>query len=266
MISDFHIHSYFSSDSDEKPENIIKTAIGKGMDMICFTDHQDFDYNYSDYDFTLDYEKYFAELTALKDKYKDKIQIRIGVETGLEPHLDKRLADFVQKKPYDFVIGSTHLINGVDPWYPEYFREYGDDVGFKKYFEYVFESLKTCHDFDVYGHLDYVVRYSPNGDKNYSYSKYKDIIDQILKKLIAMDKGIELNMGGMYKGMKNPNPNPQIISRYKELGGHIITVGADAHKAEYLGYKFELAKEKIKNAGFDYYTTFKGRKPEFIKL
>ncbi len=266
MICDFHTHSYFSGDSSELPSKMLDTAIEKGMKSICFTDHQDFDYNYDAFDFTLDYERYFSELSILRDEYASRINILIGVETGLEPHLSERLKDFVGKKPYDFVIGSTHLINGADPWCPEYFAEYGEKRGFEKYFEYALQSINVCSDFDVYGHLDYIVRYAPNKDKYFSYAEFADVIDEILKKLIFAGKGIELNTGGIYKGMDRPNPAPEIIRRYRELGGEIITVGSDAHTADKIGMGFSEAEKILKNAGFEYYTIFSGRKPQFIKL
>ena len=135
-----------------------------------------------------------------------------------------------------------------------------------KYFEYILKTLDYCTDFDVYGHLDYIVRYAPKKDKNYSYKAFKEVIDEILIKLVKMGKGIELNTGGMYKGMASTNPHPDIIKRYKELGGEIITVGSDAHRAEFIGYSFNDAKEILKESGFKYYTVFEKRKPEFIKL
>lgn len=41
MLSDFHVHSKFSADSDENLENIINKAISLNMKDICITDHQD---------------------------------------------------------------------------------------------------------------------------------------------------------------------------------------------------------------------------------
>lgn len=262
MLCDFHTHSYFSGDSEEIPKNMIKRAVSLGMRNICFTDHQDFDYNYDELDFTLNDDKYFREISALKGD----IEISVGVETGLEPHLSKRLSEFVSRHPYDFVIGSTHLIRGVDPWYPEYFKEHTDTEGFLLYFEYILETLEFCSDFDVYGHLDYIVRYAPQKDKNYSYDAFCEIIDKILEKLIEMGKGIELNTGGLYKGMKNPNPAPEIIKRYREMGGEIITVGSDAHTADRIGYGFSIAEEMLRSAGFSHYNIFKNRKPVYINL
>ena len=56
-------------------------------------------------------------------------------------------------------------------------------------------------DFDVLGHIDYVVRYGKEKAEHYSYRKYADEIDAILKKVLDMGKGIELNTGGYKYGL-----------------------------------------------------------------
>ena len=43
-LCDYHIHTRYSSDSSEEPENIIRHAINEGLAEICFTDHMDLDY------------------------------------------------------------------------------------------------------------------------------------------------------------------------------------------------------------------------------
>ena len=52
----------------------------------------------------------------------------------------------------------------------------------------ILDNLKAFSNFDVYGHLDYVVRYGPNKDANYSYDKYKDVLDKILSWLVDHEK------------------------------------------------------------------------------
>lgn len=266
MICDFHLHSNFSGDSHEDPEKIIKTCIELGMSDMCFTDHQDFDFKYEKDLFTLDYNKYFEELRTLKDKYKDKINVHIGVELGIEERTAKDCIAFAKNMPYEFIIASTHLVDGIDPYYPEYFGEYSEDEGFKRYFEFLNKGIDHFDNFDVYGHLDYVIRYAPNKDKFYNYCNYIDIIDEILKKLIHKGKGIEVNTAGLYKGLKQTNPSKQILKRYKELGGEIITVGSDAHVYTNLGYAFDTISDLLKESGFDYYCIFENRKPKFLKL
>lgn len=53
---------------------------------------------------------------------------------------------------------------------------------------------------------------------------------------------------------------------YRELGGEIITIGSDAHRPQDIAYNFNKVVEILKGCGFKYYTEFKNRKPEFIKL
>ncbi len=68
--------------------------------------------------------------------------------------------------------------------------------------------------------------------------KYRNILDAILKKLADTNVGLEVNTGGYHYGLGEPNPCTDIIRRYKELGGEIITIGADAHTPDKIGYAF----------------------------
>ena len=81
-----------------------------------------------------------------------------------------------------------------------------------------------------------------------------------------MGKGIELNTGGYHYGLGEPNPCVGIIRRYRELGGEIITIGADAHTPDKAAYAFDRAEAVLDRCGFRYYTVFKEHKPEFLPL
>ena len=144
------------------------------------------------------------------------------------------------KYPFDFVIGSSHVVHGIDPYYPHYYDGRSEDEAYLEYFESILENLHTNVDFDVYGHLDYVVRYGGYENKVIDYEEFRDILDAILAELIKKDKGIEINTSGIRYGLPNPHPNIDIIRRFKELGGKIITIGSDAHKVEDLAKDFNL--------------------------
>jgi histidinol-phosphatase (PHP family) len=66
--------------------------------------------------------------------------------------------------------------------------------------------------------------------------------------------------------MKEAHPCTAVIKRYRELGGEIITVGSDAHRAADITSGFDFAAAVLKDCGFDYYTIFEGRKAAFVKL
>ena len=159
-----------------------------------------------------------------------------------------------------------HVCHGKDPYYPEFFRGRSEEEAYREYFESILENIKKFSIFDVYGHLDYVVRYGPDMDKNYSYEKYRDIFDEILKLLIEKGKGIELNTGGIKKGMKDFHPCTDVLKRYRELGGEIITVGSDSHDTLHIAGSFDRACQVLQECGFRYYTVFEKRTPEYIRL
>ena len=127
-------------------------------------------------------------------------------------------------------------------------------------------SLVHFHDFDVMGHLDYVVRYGKNKEKEYSYKMFADEIDALLRELIEHGKGLELNMAGFKYGLPFAHPHPDILKRYRELGGEIVTVGADGHRPEHIAWEFDKACDILKGCNFKYYTEFKERKPIFLTL
>lgn len=266
MLWDTHMHSAFSGDSDTEPELMVQSAINKHLDGICFTDHFDYDYPNEPDEFLLDFPAYQHKISELQEKYAKTLPIHFGVELGLQPHLSDMHQELAQKYPFDFIIGSSHVVHGMDPYYPGFFDHRKEEEGYLEYFESVLENINAFSDFDVYGHIDYVVRYGPNQNKYYSYQKYSDIIDEILKKLIFLGKGIELNTGGFKYGLGHPNPCEDILKRYHELGGEILTLGADAHKPEHVAYDFDKIPDILKTCGFSYYTVFKERKPVFLPI
>ena len=267
-LSDWHLHSHFSSDSTETPENIIKNAINMQLKSICFTEHNDYDYPLEDGNvvFALDYDKYTDELLELKEHYKNDIFIGIGVEQGLLSSAKDKINNYDPTGRLDFIIGSSHLVYGNDPYYPEFWDNVSVKDAISRYYEAITDCIKTCDNFDVYGHLDYIVRYAPDQDNDYNWKDYYDYFDTILRLLIDKGKGIEINTAGLKYGLKNPNPCLDIVKMYHSLGGEIITTVSDAHKACHIAYSYEIITDMLKNTGFNYYTIFKERKPEFVSI
>ncbi len=140
----------------------------------------------------------------------------IGVEFGLQPHLGERARDYVQQYPFDYVIGSTHMLHGLDPYIRENFQNHTDKQLYREMFEETLINIQNVKDFDSMGHLDYIVRYGLEREKAYSYKENADVIDEILKCLIQNGKGLELNTAGLKYGLPFAHPYPEILKRYRE--------------------------------------------------
>lgn len=260
--ADFHTHSSFSGDSEEPMREMALAAVSRGLRTLCFTEHCDLDY--PEEGFVPDFAAYKAEYEATRDEFSGKLELLFGVELGLMDYLAPRLCEITGKWDFDFIIGSSHLVDGADPYYPEYFEKHGANGGILRYFESILSNVKAFGDFDVYGHLDYAVRYSP--EKKYAPEDYRELLDEILRLLVAKGKGIELNTAGLRSGLSHCNPHPFILRRYRELGGEIVTIGSDAHRAADVARDFAAAEQMLKDAGFDRYAVFRKRKPEFIAI
>lgn len=265
-LYDMHMHTLFSGDSKAKPFDMAQKACDLGLKGICFTDHLDIDYKETPGLFDLDIPAYKKEISAVQKQFVDKLDIGWGIELGLQPYLAKKNQMVIEENSFDFVIGSTHVVKQIDIYFPPYYEGRDEDDCYREYFEETLKNAQSNVDFNVYGHLDYVVRYGPNKNKYYSYEKFADVIDEILRTLISRGKGIELNMAGFKYGLGHAHPTMETLKRYKELGGEIITLGSDGHAPEQMAWEFEKAPAILKEAGFEYFTVFKKRKPEFIKL
>ncbi len=275
IICDCHMHSHHSGDSESSMESMIERAIGLGLDTITFTEHQDFNYakspegetDYCDENtFMLNSDSYLYELLGMREKYRDKIRIGFGVEVGLQKNCVKENLIFCRDHEYDFIIGSLHLVDGKDPYYRQFFEGRDEKDVLRQYFTEYLENIKKFHNFDVLGHLDYIIRYMPSGIREYDYTEYADIIDEIFTFLIENEKGIELNTNAMSNGMKEFHPCMAALKRYRELGGEIITVGSDAHKPENIAEHFDKVPDVLTEAGFKYYCIYENRLPEYHKL
>ena len=274
--ADMHMHTWFSTDSEACPRDMADEAVRKGLKTICFTDHFDKDDLEWGEEGIFDVDAYFVEMQKLQEEYAGKLNIRIGIELGFRTYLKDYYEELTKKYPFDFVIGSVHNVpykkdaEGnilyTDPAAEKLFTDRTDKEAYRLMMETTLENVRTSDCFQTLGHLDYVVRYGKSREKEYSYTDYADIIDEILKLLIEKEKGLEVNSAGLKYGLPFAHPHPDVLKRYRELGGEIITIGADAHKPENIAYDFAKAEEILKSCGFKYYTEFFEQKPVFKQL
>lgn len=267
IFADFHTHSNFSGDSNTPMEQMIEKAISLGLKHLCITDHMDYDFPLeAGISFEFDPKLYSSHLNQIKEHYKKQIHISKGIELGLGSHLSHRYTELLNNYDFDFIIGSSHLVNGKDPYSSSYWEGMSIETAIHLYFQNIIENIKSFSMFQVYGHLDYAIRYIPDKNYHYSYMQYKDSIDEILTLLIHLGKGIEVNTSGYRYNLGFPHPHPDILSRYKSLGGEIITIGSDGHKPEHLQYSFHEVEQLLLSLGYKYYTTFEKQIPTFHPL
>ncbi|MDD2216110.1 MAG: histidinol-phosphatase HisJ family protein [Eubacteriales bacterium] len=262
---DYHTHTNFSEDGRAPMTEMICAAVKAGLKEIAITDHYDPDYPDPNWPSNLDLESYHKEMEDTSSRYKEKIKLIKGIEIGIQhgKTLDK-CRKVVTSYNYDFVLGSFHCAEGFDLAFGGFFDHRSVEEATVAFYQYNYDCLSVYDDYDVLGHINVVDRYGPYIPASNSYM---DILSEVLSLLISKGKGIEINTSSFRYGMgEHTTPTEEMLKRYQELGGEIITIGSDAHAPEHLGYGLEWGYEKLKSVGFRYVTTFNQRQPNFIKL
>lgn len=263
---DYHIHTQFSKDSKQTMEDVCRQAVEMGLKEICFTDHWDLNPSGEYFDFALNYEEYSKEYVRCNKIFGDKIKLRKGLEIGLQSHLLEKLDNLLKDKEFDFILGSIHYVKGVDLFKEDFYKIRGKEEAFTEYLQEVYTCISHFDNFDCLGHLDVIRRYCTYNDKSLMRQDYADILDKILSTLIQKSKGIEANISAERYGLGNLLPSEDILNRYRDLHGKIITLGSDSHSIE----QFKIDRHKyldiLAECGFTQVTAYENRKPKFIPI
>ena len=220
---DYHMHSRVSFDAKDSGLDMARAAAARGLKEICFTDHIDYT---PKMDMVFDTAVYNAEYNGLE---VPGLLIRRGMEFGLTPDNPDQLKKDLQRRPFDFVLGSVHLVDGVDIYLQPYWQDKTYDEAVRRHLQTTLECGRGHEDYDVLGHLTYIAKCGANPRKELlRYSDHKAIMDEIMLELVRRGKGMELNTSGIDR-CGGPLPTLDYFQRFYELGGRIVTVGSDSH-------------------------------------
>ena len=259
---DYHMHTRVSFDGRETGLQMATAAKHAGLKEICFTDHLDYDPLGKMGIMAFDTDKYNAEYDALE---LPGLKIRRGMEFGMTVDNREQFKQDLQRRPFDFVLGSIHFVDDLDVYYPEYWQGKTVFQAERRFLEATLDCVKLHDDFDVLAHLTYIGKTTAHiAPRTVPFEEHRELIDEILKVLAQKGKGMEMNTSGVDR-CGGFLPTADYFRRFKELGGEIVTVGSDAHQAHRVGQYTYDACEILKDI-FGYVCTFEDRKPIFHKL
>lgn len=259
---DFHMHSIVSFDGEELPQAMLRAAEQNGLKEICFTDHLDYDPLAVEQTLAFSTADYNAAYDGLNSAV---LKIRRGMEFGMTVDNVAQFKKDLQRRPFDFVLGSIHFVDDLDVYFKHYWEGKTVFQGERRFLEQTLACVQAHSDFDVLAHLTYIAKARENPcHRPVEYDDHRELLEEILKELVRKGKGLEVNTSGMERcGVYLPHK--EYLCRFKELGGEIVTVGSDAHRSVHVGRHCREACELLKDI-FGYVCTFEERKPIFHKL
>ncbi len=236
--ADFHTHTTYS-DGKNTPEEMILAAIAAGIKTLGITDH-----SYTDFDdgFCMkceDIDAYFAEVNALKEKYKDKIKVFCGIEQDL--YSGRPI------KNYDYVIGSCHYVDSPKGRYSvdhklDVTKEAietgfsGDSMAFAEaYFDNV-SKLWDVTGCNIVGHFDILQKFHEREALiDRENPRYIKAWTRAADVLLSHGVTFEINTGAMARGYRtSPYPDSEIYTYLREHGAKFV-YSSDSHSIKTLG-------------------------------
>ena len=266
-MRDYHMHTNYSPDAEATLREQFTAAVNAGLEEVCITDQLDRKHHEAIFDVPVPYDKWFSEIDSLRDEFP-QLSIRCGIEAGEQACVTERTAQIVAAHPFDYVLLSQHMIDGVDPYrYEEFLGGRTPEQAYLRYAECIWESINRFSDYDCLAHIGYCSKFAPrDAGRPFDRAYAPDIVDAILKKLAQDGKALEINTSGLKNGGTATIPGPDIVRRFIELGGEFVMFGSDAHYSEYVGYEFARARDMALECGARYTLTFNRRKGTPVRI
>ena len=269
-LCDIHGHSKISPDCDIPLRDMARAAIGAGLREFCVTDHCDLVSQEGKPAAFFDWPAAKEQYRAVKAEVGDRLILRLGLELGSAP-VDPEAARAILAQggeELDFVLGSLHNWIGMEGNRDLYFSDYHDNPELsRRAVENVLDCTWTlvteCADcYDSLAHIVYPLRYIHRDGVALSLADYEDRVRAIFTQVAKTGRALEVNV---CRG-RELDCWPPLLGWFKECGGELVTVGADAHQPQDVARGVPRALELIRAAGFACVATYERRKPVLHKL
>ena len=267
VLFDNHSHSQFSFDGKRTSvEESARAAMSAGLGGICFSDHCDHYVPPMKASFENLTPEYFdvaeqqAEIGRVQDMLGEGVKILRGIEIGMYEECHEQIRDVLDSNSFDQVLASVHYIEQTDPYYGGYYEGKDWKQAYGGYLETIYKEMTWLEDFDIMGHYDYIVRYASYPVTSIRYRDFSDIFDEMFRYLIHEGKALEINTKS-YEGHRGRivELDHDVLLRYREMGGEIISLGSDSHEPSRVGAGFSHHAELLKSLGFRWTAHYESR-------
>jgi histidinol-phosphatase (PHP family) len=269
LIVDYHMHLRGPADGREGPiehtveavERFAEAAEAKDVDEIGFTEHM---YYFRQLGPLLEHPYQRAKNGHDLDTYCDAVveakrrglPVKLGLEIDWLPGREAELAEALDPYPWDYVLGSVHLVDGeaVD-LEPGVWERLGVEDVWSRYFA-ALRDLAASGLADVLAHPDLVKIFGRRPDLAAVERHHAETANAV----DAAGVAVEVSTAGLRKPVGELYPDGAFLARCHERGIG-ATLASDAHVAGDVGRDFGAALDHLRAAGYATVTVFEGRVP-----
>jgi histidinol-phosphatase (PHP family) len=189
---------------------------------------------------------------------REETDLKLGIEADFIPGREDRMANLLEARDWDYVVGSIHFI-GDRSLDSEEFTIWTQTASaeriWRRYFEMLAEAAQSGL-FDILAHPDLVKvwgkdRPVPEGDLRRFYYPAMEVIAEC-------DVAIEVSTAGFRKPVREMYPAPAFLEMAIDAGKP-LALSSDAHVPEQLGHAYDRALEVLDSLGVKEIAVFENR-------
>ncbi len=261
MIADYHNHTLWSPDGKGSMEEYIAKAQEMAISEIGFSDHM-LVHKLKCYPRMSpeSMPEYVRSFLAVREG--SKLPVKLGIELDFIPGNAEAVREFISKYPFDYVIGSVHLIGDWEFEDQDRVQEYlKRDIMqvYEDYFSLVKQLCKTGF-FNILAHPDLIkIRgFKPNRD-------FSALLTDVAETMAEADVCAEINMRGLTRPCKEIYPSEHFL-RILHAHDVQITFGSDAHEPNQLGKYLSEGIRLAKKVGYTSACVFDHRRKRLERI
>jgi histidinol-phosphatase (PHP family) len=268
MLTDYHVHLR-PDDLENRPERFFTAANAeryrtvaseRGIEELGVSEHI---YRFTEaltvYDHPFWREYAHDDLDDYCAFVREETDLRLGIEADFVAGREDRLANLLEAREWDYVVGSVHLLEGyavdMEGEWDVWRRGDSPERLWKRYFQTVAESARSGL-FDIIAHPDLVkmwgrARPAPETDlRRY----YEPLVEACLDTGVA----VELSTAGLRKPVGELYPAQPMLELVAEAGVP-VALSSDAHTPQDLGAGYDRAVAALQAAGIGSIAVFERR-------
>jgi histidinol-phosphatase (PHP family) len=189
---------------------------------------------------------------------RDETELRLGIEADFVAGREDRIANLLDEREWDYVIGSVHFLldRALDmrgEW--DIWRSADPEKVWRRYFETLGEAARSGL-FDVLAHPDLVKVWG--GDAPRPEGDLRRFYDLAMDGIADSDVAIEVSTAGLRKPVGEIYPAPAFLEMCLEAG-RPVALSSDAHVPADLAFRYDKALELLESAGVGELAVFEHR-------
>jgi histidinol-phosphatase (PHP family) len=190
---------------------------------------------------------------------RDETDLRLGIEADYVAGREDRIANFLEAREWDYVVGSVHFVRDeavdMEGEFDVWGRGESPERVWARYFETLGQAARTGL-YDIMAHPDLVKVWG--GDRPRPHGDPRRYYEPAIEGFVEGGVAVEVSTAGLRKPVGEIYPSRAFLEMAVDAGLP-VALSSDAHVPEQLGHRYEDAVALLEEVGIRELCVFERR-------